>query len=767
MNKASQRYMGMVLAVVVALSSGCAQLLMTRGEVLLSKTQYAEARDVLEPEWKANPNMSFRDYMSLCWSLQKLKEFDKFFRCIDGMQARIAAGDDAYFGFAYRELPYLLSSEAYIETNDYPKAIESAQTALRITEEEGGLQATAKTVEGWGLLGLAYALRGDEANADKILKNLREIYLGYPYNVAQKPRDAAVARISLALHRYQDAVEAMSNTYPFWEFAKAISAVAAGAPPSMFLVIDLPPTFVKCRALFEVGRIQEAKKEYDKLLAMEQIASSGTIYWNILYDRGRIAEKEGAVVEAVGFYSKAVEVIEVQRASIGSEASKIGFVSDKQAVYARLIGALVSQGKFAEALAYVERGKSRALVDLLAQRTTFATQALSTEQIDATLRQLASLEVAYEQIDERRTVEGRERQRSVLHAELQSLRTQAPELASLVTVSAERLDAIQGMLAPGEVVLEYYAHGDVLYVFAVDRTSIAAATLDAAGLDADVRALRAALQDPGGNPAQLAEALYARLVAPMEPQLASASLLTVVPHGLLHYLPFGVLSHGEPLLARMPVRTLPSASVLRFLRKSGEAGQQMLVLGNPDLGNPQYDLPGAGDEAMAIKANRPEATVLLREAASETHMKETGGLFSMIHIAAHGQFMPDDPLQSRVLLAPDKDNDGYLTAGELYDLRLNADLVTLSACSTGLGTTAAGDDVIGLTRGFLYAGANALVTTLWQVADAETAFLMTEFYKNLREMPTAEALRQAQLALRARAPHPYYWAAFQLTGQAN
>ncbi|MBN2567833.1 MAG: CHAT domain-containing protein, partial [Deltaproteobacteria bacterium] len=124
------------------------------------------------------------------------------------------------------------------------------------------------------------------------------------------------------------------------------------------------------------------------------------------------------------------------------------------------------------------------------------------------------------------------------------------------------------------------------------------------------------------------------------------------------------------------------------------------------------------------------------------------------------------PLDSALLLAADSNNDGLLRAADLYNLSLNADLVTLSACETALGRVSTGDDVVGFTRGFLYAGARSLISSLWQVDDRATRDLMVHFYINLSKMSKDEALRQAQLETKEQYPHPYYWAAFLLTGSA-
>ena len=208
---------------------------------------------------------------------------------------------------------------------------------------------------------------------------------------------------------------------------------------------------------------------------------------------------------------------------------------------------------------------------------------------------------------------------------------------------------------------------------------------------------------------------------------------------------------------------LPAATVLTFLKdRTGPKDRGMLIMANPDLGDPRYDLKYAQAEAVAIAGLIPKTTLLLRNDAKAAVMTSAGGQFGRIHIAAHGVFDPDDPLDSALLLAGDGGGLGLLKAANLYDLNLAADLVTLSACETGLGKITRGDDVVGFTRGFLYAGAGSIIATLWQVDDRATMELMVAFYTKLLKAP-----RAAQLEVRNKYPHPFYWASFQLTGNAK
>ena len=137
----------------------------------------------------------------------------------------------------------------------------------------------------------------------------------------------------------------------------------------------------------------------------------------------------------------------------------------------------------------------------------------------------------------------------------------------------------------------------------------------------------------------------------------------------------------------------------------------------------------------------------------------------MIHLASHGEFDPVNPLASALKLASGPTTaNGDLTAEDVFGLQLDAELVTLSACQTGLGSIQAGDEVIGMNRAFLYAGTPSLLSTLWRVSDVSTAVLIKHFYRNYDDASRAEALRQAQLHVMSYYPHPSYWAGFTLTG---
>lgn len=615
------------------------------------------------------------------------------------------------------------------------------------------------TCDFWGV---ALALHGEKDEAKKIIGILESINTNKDNLVMLGPdKYAALARIYMALKDYDNALRAIKNPD-----AKVTGLVTAFFDQTFQ---EIPKLYILSKSLYETGNIKEAKEGYDQLLGHPQIEQIGGIYWIVLLDRARIALSEGQKSVAEDMLKKAIDVIEKQRSSINTEAGRIGFVGDKQTAYAELTALLLADGRYAEAFAYVERAKARALVDLLASQKDINIRGGQTEQIKTTLAQLDKVEDNLAVVTQVGDKENQSKSRAVVLALKKDLQEKAPELAALVSVTTPATAEIQGKLTPEETLLEYYFTGKNWYVFILTSGLITAQKLTITDLERNIEALRKTITTRNSTGySQYTQVLYRQLFAPIAPAVKTNKLI-IVPHGALHYLPFSALADGkEYLIDRFSLRTLPSASVLSFLQaraKKAEAGTA-LILGNPNLGDPKYDLKFAQDEALTIGKILPKSKVLLRAEATETNLRTYGSQYSFIHLAVHGTFDLDKPLNSALLLARDKDNDGLLRAGDLYNLSLNADLVTLSACETALGKVATGDDVVGFTRGFLYAGARSLISSLWQVDDQATRDLMVAFYSNLQSMTKDEALRQAQLKVKKQYQHPYYWAAFVLTGSA-
>ena len=528
-------------------------------------------------------------------------------------------------------------------------------------------------------------------------------------------------------------------------------------------VEDASNGLIYAQSLARLGKTKEARKMLDTLLALPELPAMGNLYWATLYERSLIDLQDGKRDDAIRRLKQSTQAIESVRSTIAFEASKIGFAGDKQAVYAALVNALVENGDWQEAFLIAERAKARSLVDLLAQQHDLKPPLASDDKIRELLAQASSVadaglpenEVALRSV--KLAVDSR--------TELASV---APEAASLIAVQDVAIVDIAARMAPGESLIDYYRSGDDLYALVLNGTTVTGFKLSAKGLDTQVRAFRVAIEQRDPVAAERGRALYDRLIRPLAASLTGNSL-TISPHGALHYLPFGALLDGDQYLVdRFGLRLIPSASTLIYLKtdRPTKVGT-LLALGNPDLGDSSYDLPNAQVEAVNVAALFPASKALVRQDASKTAIRELGSGFSMLHFATHGEFNADTPLASGLYLAKGSDANGVLTVADLYTLRFDADLVTLSACETALGKVANGDDVIGLTRGFLYAGARSIVASLWQVDDAATKQLMLSFYGNMQTHNKREALRLAQIETRANYPDPMYWAAFQIVGRAD
>jgi len=269
---------------------------------------------------------------------------------------------------------------------------------------------------------------------------------------------------------------------------------------------------------------------------------------------------------------------------------------------------------------------------------------------------------------------------------------------------------------------------------------------------------------------RMAQALFDQLVRPGLRGRAPKELL-IVPHDALHYLPFQALmpAPGRYLLQEVPLHYYSSASLMQFTRAKGQAGAPTLfALGNPDFQDPTLSLRYAEREARGIAALFPETALVTGKAATKATSREEIRRHTVLHFATHAEFDEADPLGSALLLASTTGEESRLEVQEIFGLDLHASLVVLSACETALGKLTRGDELTGLTRAFIYAGTPSVITTLWQVNDRAAFELMREFYRHLKAGENkAEALRQAQLAMLQRHPHPYYWAAYQLFGEAR
>jgi CHAT domain-containing protein len=360
---------------------------------------------------------------------------------------------------------------------------------------------------------------------------------------------------------------------------------------------------------------------------------------------------------------------------------------------------------------------------------------------------------------------------------------------------------------PGVVVLEYSLGERRSFLWTMNGSHIQMAALPGrAAIEANVAAYRRVISraPKGGSTVEAdqaaARALYNMLVRPAQALLTPASKVLVVPDGILYYLPFETLRSSVTeryLVEDFTISYAPSVSVYANLLApaSGRLQKQLLAFGDPVFGKstPKMTTPAAGEvrsvyerggwrlpalpntrrEVEQIGALFPQndRQIYLGSAATEAVVKQENlTAYRIIHFATHAIMDERTPARSGVVLSLVNagTEDGVLRMPEIFNLEMNADLVVLSACQTGLGKLVRGEGMIGLTRAFLYAGSRRVVVSLWAVNDLATADFMKSFYEHMEPASPAAALRAAKLAmLHSASPayrHPYYWAPFVLTG---
>jgi CHAT domain-containing protein/Tfp pilus assembly protein PilF len=513
-----------------------------------------------------------------------------------------------------------------------------------------------------------------------------------------------------------------------------------------------------------------AAGEAAEALTIARETGNAEMEWAAQHLLARVARGEGRTEEALGLLRASMETINGLRGRIRTDAGKVGYLEMRQAVFHDVVDLLVTEGRHQEALEAAEAARSRAFVDLLAERRIAAAPADASalagiREEETRLRTQSRLRPEGD-AGRAELMRTRSNTMTAIGERLDAIRSARPELASLVVAdppSFAQMSQIGRRL--GATVVEYFVTEKRLFVFVIDaRGQVTSRTVDVT---------RSQLRQSIGDVHRMLNELDAeglRDQRALQTGLAGLHRLLVapIPHDALLRVPFAALldDRGRPVLRRHTLAFAPSLDVLRYTAdKKAEGAPRLLALADPATGADA--LPGARGEVRQLSRHFPATrrTVLLGADASEANGKRLAPGQSILHFAVHGLIDDGRPLDSALLLAEGGGEDGTLRVSEAFGLRLNADLVVLSGCSTGLGKVT-GDGILGLARAFLYAGTPSVVVSQWDVSDKATAFLMDRFYAGLQAgRGKARSLRQAQIATSARFPHPALWAAFSLVGE--
>lgn len=649
--------------------------------------------------------------------------------------------------------------------------------------------------------------------------------LGAPFEVGQALLNQAVAYVGL--HRHAEAIGSLAAARSLFEqegnlvwqactdletatvlcqerrFAEGLELGRACA--DVFRDHNLPiraaqGDLIAARAAAALQQVDQAHCLAKDALAVAESHDVPSLTHQGHHLLGGLALARGDRPGALAHYEQAIQEFERLRGQLMVE-HRIDFVQDKQLVYEDAVCLCLDLDLPEKASRFAERSKSRALHDLLAYRLDLGIRARDSADLPL-VNELMQLRAERDRLYRR--WEGREESREddwdATDQARQQTRKRMLALEKRITGLWHRLlirsadyardaslwqvrnEPIQSYLGPETVLLKYFVAHQQLFAFVITGEHVEARRLpaDLGQVWGLVRRVQLNLSTASrSEPDQVlrlipnAQGVLGRLhhllLAPLGNVVESFRRLVIVPHGPLHYLPFHALYDGAAyLLERHQISYLPGASFLHYCHQVQPASTGLLVIGHSHGGL----IPHAPQEAKVVAALFAEKACLEGE-ATLAHVQETAADCRLIHLAAHGEFRPDNPLFSGLAL-----DGGWLTTLDIFNLQLKASLVTLSACRTGQSVVGGGDELLGLMRAFAYAGAASLVLSLWTVEDHSTAKLMTSFYQKLVEgWDKAAALRHAQLELIRGEPsadsgvgrlaHPYYWAPFFLVGQTG
>lgn len=641
----------------------------------------------------------------------------------------------------------------YRDQGDYDKAADLFQQSMQLSREVKDDSLAAVSLNG---LGTVYNMRGDYAKARDALERALAMHekSGYKEKIT-----TALCNLAF-LHASQNRPE---ESLRFAQRAATLARELGGRESLWFALAN------KGRALYALNQIDEARKALDE----------------------------------------SIEVIETLRyQAAGGEVDQSRFFENKISVYHSMIELLVRQNNAGEALAYAERAKARVLLDTLQSGRAQITKAMTDEERSeerASNNEIYSLNAQLQRETLRaqpnatrladlgeRLKKARLDQQAFLtrlyaaHPDLKIQRGQTPAF-SLAQASP--------LLDDQTALLEYVVTRNKTFLFVLTRQTQAPSLkvyelpVTRKELSAMAESFRETLASHNLVFRPAAARLYESLIKPAETSLRGRSKLVIVPDSALWELPFQALQTGRQryLIEDSAIVYAPSLSVLVEMKKQREKRtaekkpSTLLAFANPALGdeaNPTIGLRGsalaplpqaeAEAKMLAQVYGRMRSKVYVGAEATEERFKAEAAHFSRLHLATHGILNDRSPMYSQIVLSQSEGReDGLLEAWEIMQLDLATDLVVLSACETARGRISAGEGVIGLTWALFVAGSPSTLVSQWKVDASGTAELMLDFHRNLSARATkAESLRKATLKMLEsnRYRHPFYWAAFVMTG---
>jgi len=697
----------------------------------------------------------------------------------------------------YKALAYLSFGDVLTEEGKYTEALGKLDTALQLNSE---IEKRSNAGEVLSHIGFVYSRLGNYSaaiekltEAGKIMKEENDsLGMAGVYNNFGVAFQGA-GRIEKALDYYNNSLNIFQrNEKPDMalpiidnlgtifsdrkEYAKAEVYLKNGLQLSRELnekdqEVNLLLNLANDQTM--LGSLDSARSNYESAYTIARSSDSPELIWKIFAGMAETYKIRGDYDRVVQLNDSGLKIIESMRNTIQTNELKATYLASVRFAFEDIINTLEmfhekdsAKGYDKLAFGYAEQSKSRVLLDLLAESIAKAgnthDQSKNTRHNLFRSTQLISLDEAESLCPDKNTI--------ILEYSVGD----SSSCLWVITRSAHQLFKLPGRKALQEQIESF-------------RFSLL--NPDQSNYDFFTK---------GGY------SLYQELLQPAEPYFTKKCKLIIIPDAILNYLPFEVLltdnkgigtkmSYGNLpyLVKKYPVSYTQSATVLKSLlaeRKNDKeiypGDKKLIAFGDPVYENEndssrvsakaykRLEYSGKEIENIASYFKKGNAEIYLRNDATEENVKREGELkkFNYIHFATHGIIDESKPDFSSLVLTRNNNSeeDGFLRASEIFNLNLNADLVVLSACQTGLGKLIRGEGMVGLTRAFMYAGTPTVLVSLWSVSDVSTATLMGEFYRNLvkEKLSKTDALRKAQLSLlgNEKFAHPFYWAPFVLVG---
>jgi len=628
---------------------------------------------------------------------------------------------------------YCSQAVALAERGEFRLSIRAASRALYIGQQQGNDDLVALSKRDFAI---AYSYAGDLDRAEQYAREALQhqakdprVVAGPAYKVLGDVA-ARRGRMADAIAFYDQSLGAASENFrPLVQISLANAYIAERKPQQARDLYDQIPTpdspalrAIHWRGLGNLLLLEGKPAAAVKLFAAAaQDASGSDSAYQRLWAQEGLARSYLAVNDAARArraYFEAAQSAESIRAKFRSEEFKAGLFGDTQQIFERALSLSMEAGDVEAGWRLSEASRSRALLDVVRERVSLGggTDAVALSADPVPLRE------------------------------------------------------VQATLRGGEALVEFHTLDQRLYAWVVRKDSVKGVTIEQPreALEKIVDQFRQSIFERKRTAGELGQRLYQILIQPLG--LAENERLLIVPHGALHYLPFQALRDGSSyLIERHALAVAPSASVaIQLVKKGTMASGRLVAFGNPAYEDPRLALPGSEREIEQIGNLFPSKKLFVQHDASKRLFRDNAGSGRILHVAAHAEVDTIDPLASRILLAEEGQDPGFLEAREVYGLPMgDVSLVTLSACESGLGRIARGDEILGFTRSFFTAGAAGLIVSLWPVSDDSTELLMTSLYGELAKGAEAiDAMRAGQIAVlkRPRFSHPFFWAPFNFIG---